>query len=62
MVLRYTEEELALAAVFEPYLEKGKLREDAPQVAKDALARYFEMIKDHRRKVFEDEYGWSYDR
>ena len=36
MVLRYTEEELALAAIFEPYLEKGKLRENAPQAAKDA--------------------------
>jgi len=31
MVLRYTEEELALAAIFEPYLEAGKLQENAPQ-------------------------------
>lgn len=62
MHIRHTEEELKLAAVFEPYLEKGKLREDAPQVAKDALARYFEMIKEHYREVFEDTYGWSYDR
>ena len=61
MVLRYTEEELALAAVFEPYLEAGKLQENAPQVAKDALRRYFEMIKEHRREVVEDTYGWSYD-
>ena len=62
MVLRYTEEELALAAIFEPYLEKGKLRENAPQAAKDALKRYLEMIKEHCREVFEDTYGWSYDR
>ena len=54
MLIRHTEEELKLAAVFEPYLEKGKLREDAPQVAKDALARYLEMIKEHCREVFED--------
>ena len=61
MRIRHTEEELKLAAVFEPYLEAGKLQENAPQVAKDALRRYFEMIKEHRRKVFEATYGWSYD-
>jgi len=31
MLIRHTEEELKLAAVFEPYLEKGRLREGAPQ-------------------------------
>lgn len=61
MRIRHTEEELKLAAVFEPYLEAGKLQENAPQAAKDALRRYFEMIKEHRRKVFEATYGWSYD-
>lgn len=62
MVIRYTEEELKLAAIFEPYLEKGRLREDAPQEATDALKQYMEMIKEHRREVFEDTYGWSLDR
>lgn len=61
MLIRHTEEELKLAAVFEPYLVAGKLQENAPQAAKDALRRYFEMIKEHRRKVFEATYGWSYD-
>ena len=61
MRIRHTEEELKLAAVFEPYLEAGKLQENAPQVAKDALRRYFEMIKEHRREVFEDTSGWSCD-
>lgn len=61
MLIRHTEEELKLAAIFEPYLEDGKLREDAPQRAKDALELYMEMIKEHRRKVFEATYGWSYD-
>lgn len=62
MLIRHTEEELKLAAIFEPYLEKGRLREDAPQEATDALKQYMEMIKEHRRKVFEDTYGWSLDR
>ena len=62
MVLRYTEEELALAAIFEPYLEAGKLREDAPQRAKDALERYIAIFEENYRKAFEDTYGWSYDR
>lgn len=61
MLIRHTEEELKLAAVFEPYLEAGKLQENAPQAAKDALKRYLEMIKEHRRKVFEATYGWSCD-
>ena len=61
MLIRHIEEELALAAIFEPYLEAGKLRENAPQAAKDALKRYLEMIKEHRREVFEATYGWSYD-
>lgn len=61
MIIRRTEEEIKLEAIFEPYLEAGKLQENAPQVAKDALRRYFEMIKEHRREVFEDTYGWSYD-
>lgn len=37
MIIRRTEEELKLEAIFEPYLEKGRLREDAPQAAKEAL-------------------------
>lgn len=61
MVLRYTEEELALAAIFEPYLEAGKLREDAPQREKDALERYNAIFEENYRKAFEDTYGWSYD-
>ena len=61
MIIRRTEEEIKLEAIFEPYLEAGKLQENAPQAAKDALRRYFEMIKEHRREVFEDTYGWSYD-
>ena len=31
MLIRHTEEELKLAAVFEPYLVAGKLQENAPQ-------------------------------
>ena len=61
MLIRHTEEELKLASVFEPYLEKGRLREDAPQEAADALKQYMEMIKEHRREVFEATYGWSLD-
>ena len=62
MLIRHTEEELKLAAIFEPYLEDGKLREDAPQRAKDALERYNAIFEENYRKAFEDTYGWSYDR
>jgi len=61
MVLRYTEEELALAAIFEPYIENGKLRENAPQEVIEALERYDALIEESYRKAFEDTYGWSYD-
>ena len=60
MLIRCTEEGLRLEAIFEPYLEKGRLREDAPQRAKDALKRYDEIFEESYRKAFEDTYGWSW--
>lgn len=62
MVIRYTEEELKLEAIFKPYLEKGRLREDAPQAAKEALERYDAIFEESYRRAFEDTYGWSLDR
>nr|DAR67172.1 MAG TPA: hypothetical protein [Caudoviricetes sp.]DAS96374.1 MAG TPA: hypothetical protein [Caudoviricetes sp.] len=62
MVLRKTDEEIRLENIFMPYLEKGRLREDAPQRAKDALERYNAIFEENYRKAFEDTYGWSYDR
>ena len=62
MLLRRTEEELKLEAIFLPYLEKGRLREDAPQEAKDALERYNAIFEENYRRAFEDTYGWSLDR
>ena len=47
MLLRRTEEELKLEAIFEPYLEKGRLREDAPQAAKEALERYNAIFEEN---------------
>ena len=44
MVLRYTEEELALAAIFEPYIENGK-----PQEVIEALERYDALIEESYR-------------
>lgn len=61
MLLRRTEEELKLEAIFLPYLEKGRLREDAPQAAKDALERYFAIFEENYRRAFEATYGWSLD-
>ncbi len=49
MVLRYTEEELALAAIFEPYIENGKLQENAPQEVIEALERYDALIEESYR-------------
>ena len=61
MLIRHTEEQLKLEAIFEPYLEKGRLREDAPQEAKEALERYFAIFEENYRRAFEDTYGWSLD-
>ena len=47
MVIRYTEEQLKLEAIFKPYLEKGRLREDAPQAAKEALERYNAIFEEN---------------
>ena len=60
MVLRYTEEELSLAAIFEPYLVAGKLRENAPQEVIEALERYDALFEESYRRAFEDTYGWSW--
>lgn len=60
MIIRRTEEEIKLEAIFEPYLEAGKLREDAPQRAKDALERYNAIFEENYRRAFEDTYGWSW--
>lgn len=60
MVLRYTEEELSLAAIFEPYIENGKLRENAPQEVIEALERYDALFEESYRRAFEDTYGWSW--
>lgn len=49
MIIRRTEEELKLEAIFEPYLEKGRLREDAPQAAKEALERYNAIFEEHSK-------------
>lgn len=62
MIIRRTEEELKLEAIFEPYLEEGRLREDAPQAAKEALERYNAIFEENYRRAFEDTYGWSLDR
>lgn len=62
MVLRKTEEEISLENIFMPYLEKGRLREDAPQRAKDALERYNAIFEENYRRAFEDTYGWSLDK
>ena len=48
MIIRRTEEELKLEAIFEPYLEKGRLREDAPQAAKRRLRA---IQRDIRREL-----------
>lgn len=62
MIIRRTKEELKLEAIFEPYLEEGRLREDAPQAAKEALERYNAIFEENYRRAFEDTYGWSLDR
>ena len=62
MIIRRTEEELKLEAIFLPYLEKGRLREDVPQEAKEALERYNAIFEENYRRAFEDTYGWSLDR
>ena len=49
MLIRHTEEELKLAAVFEPYLVAGKLQENAPQEVKEALERYDALIEESYR-------------
>ena len=61
MLIRHTEEELKLAAVFEPYLEDGKLRKNAPKAAIKALERYDALFEESYKKAFEATYGWSYD-
>ena len=61
MIIRRTEAHLKLDAIFAPYLEKGRLREDAPQAAKEALERYFAIFEENYRRAFEDTYGWSLD-
>ena len=61
MLIRYTEEELKLAAIFEPYLEDGKLRENSPQEVIEALERYDALFEESYRKVFEATYGWSWN-
>ena len=60
MLIRHTEEELKLAAVFEPYLVAGKLQENAPQEVQEALERYDALFEESYRRAFEDTYGWSW--
>lgn len=46
MTIHYTDEMIALSEIFRPWYNACKLREDAPQEAKEAKKKFDKLLKE----------------
>ena len=51
MVLRYTDEVKRLQAVYRPYLDGCRLRDDAPTEAVEAFEKFRDWVNEQYRKA-----------